>query len=324
MSPTFKSQGVVTEKGNETKTQPVIQRAREPGKCWRCGDVWFHGHKCKQAPVINMLTGEEPTDQSSEQEEVIETEQPEQTQNEENCMHISLQAMSASTVSTLSVLINIGGKQAVALVDSGSNSTFMSLKFALTTSYSIIKDQSRTVTVAGGGILWSSSHVPETTFHMGKEEFTHSFRVLDLPGYDIVIGCDLLAQHSPVSFDYENKQIILMKNKTQQITIPACNSFAAATEIPGSELAAMLSAGTTGYAIFLIRDVTVRKPATHVTPPKVEQVLEQYSEVFAEPEGLPPVRSRDHKITLKPDAALPNIKQYIIPHKHRDEVEKQV
>ena len=56
----------------------------------------------------------------------------------------------------------------------------------------------------------------------------------------MVIGCDLLAQHSHVFFDYENKQIILTKNKSYQIVVPAYNSFAATIEIPGTELASML------------------------------------------------------------------------------------
>lgn len=266
----YKQQGLVAEKSTESKGLHVIQRAREPGKCWRCGDVWFHGHKCKQAPVINLLTREEPMDSSNEQEEVIETEQQEQQSADENSMQISLQAMSSSRVSTLSVLVTVGGKQAVTLVDSGSNSTFMNLKFALTTTCSIVKDKSRAVAIAGGGVLWSGAYIPATKFQMGKEEFEHPFRILDLPGYDMVIGCDLLAQHSPVSFDYENKQIILKKNRTHQITIPACNSFASATEIPGSELASMLAAGTMGYAIYLIRDISLKKSPQHVTPPEVE------------------------------------------------------
>ena len=56
----------------------------------------------------------------------------------------------------------------------------------------------------------------------------------------------------------------------------------------------------------------------------MEQLIAQHPKVFAEPEGLPPVRSCDHKITLQPNAAPPNIRQYRIPHKHRDEVDKQV
>lgn len=67
-----------------------------------------------------------------------------------------------------------------------------------------------------------------------------------------------------MAFDYGNKQILVKKNG-QQITIPACNSFAAATEIPGAELASMVTAGTSGYALFLIGDISFSKPQAHVT-----------------------------------------------------------
>ena len=89
--------------------------------------------------------------------------------------------------------VSVGGKQAIALVDSGSNSTFMILKFALQTSCTIIKDQSRAVTVAGRGKLWSGSYIPTTTFTAGNTQFQHHFRVLDLPGHDIVLGSDWMA-----------------------------------------------------------------------------------------------------------------------------------
>ena len=42
---------------NETPANNA-QKIRKLGECWRCGDNWFHGHKCKQALVINVLTGE--------------------------------------------------------------------------------------------------------------------------------------------------------------------------------------------------------------------------------------------------------------------------
>lgn len=40
-----KPQNNLPDEGGEFKQPAVIQKAREPGKCWRCGDVWFHGHK---------------------------------------------------------------------------------------------------------------------------------------------------------------------------------------------------------------------------------------------------------------------------------------
>jgi hypothetical protein len=78
----------------------------------------------------------------------------------------------------------------------------MDLKFALQTNCEIIQDVTQAVKVAGGGTLWSSSHIPATTFTIDNEKYENAFRILELPGYDIVLGCDWQAKHSPVSFDY--------------------------------------------------------------------------------------------------------------------------
>lgn len=91
----------------------------------------MHDNKCKQTLVGNMLTSENPEEQRLEQEIVSDDEYEQTTEEDEKCMRISSQAMESDTVKTLSVIIRIGGKRAVALLDSGSNSTFMSLSFAL-------------------------------------------------------------------------------------------------------------------------------------------------------------------------------------------------
>lgn len=314
----------VPEKVTEPKQVVVNQRAREPGKCWRCGDVWFHGHKCKLAPVLNVLTGEDPTEQPKEQEELEEHEILEQPQTEEHCMTISAQAMQSDNVNTISILVNIGGKQGIALVDSGSNSTFISLKFALQTSCTILKDSTRAVTVAGGGTLWSGSFVPTTTFVAGQTKFQQQFRVLDLPGHDIVLGSDWMATHSPVAFHYNPRQITVMKDKQTPVTIKACDTLSAATIIDAPEVNKLLSAGAPGYVLHLIRDTTLKMPDKHVVPPPVEEVLQQFPEVFQEPKGLPPKRAHDHKIPLKDNTVPPNTRPYRVPHMQRNELEKQV
>ncbi|XP_044448015.1 uncharacterized protein [Triticum aestivum] len=312
------------EKPTEPKQVAVNQRAREPGKCWRCGDIWFHGHKCKLAPVLNVLIGEEPTEQPTEQEVLEETELEEQPQTEEKCMTISAQAMQSDNVNTISILVQIGGKQGIALVDSGSNSTFISLKFALSTNCTILKDTSRAVIVAGGGTLWSGAFVPTTTFIAGNTKFEQQFRVLDLPGHDMVLGSDWMANHNPVSFHYNPRQITVMQNKFTPVTIKACDTIAEATPIEAAEVDKLMAAGAPGYVLHLIRDTTMKKPANNTIPPPVEEVIQQFPEVFQEPKGLSPKRSHDHKIPLKEKEKPPNSRPYRVPHMQRNELERQI
>jgi hypothetical protein len=59
-------------------------------------------------------------------------------------------------------------------------------------------------------------------------------------------------------------------------------------------------------------------------PPEIQTVLEQFSSVFAEPQGLSPHRDYDHAILLQPDAMLVNARPYRYSSQHKDEIERQV
>jgi hypothetical protein len=56
----------------------------------------------------------------------------------------------------------------------------------------------------------------------------------------------------------------------------------------------------------------------------VDQLLQEYSLVFLEPKGLPPIRSKEHAITLVEGSGPVNVRPYRYPHHHKDEIEKQV
>jgi hypothetical protein len=62
----------------------------------------------------------------------------------------------------------------------------------------------------------------------------------------------------------------------------------------------------------------------HSTPSTIQRVLEQFDDVFADKQGLPPQRAADHQIPLKEGSWAPNIKPYRIPHKQKNEVEKLI
>jgi hypothetical protein len=57
--------------------------------------------------------------------------------------------------------------------------------------------------------------------------------------------------------------------------------------------------------------------------PLLDALLHSLSHVFTEPCGLPPKRSRDHRIILKPGALLVAVRPYRYPAAHKDELERQ-
>jgi hypothetical protein len=55
----------------------------------------------------------------------------------------------------------------------------------------------------------------------------------------------------------------------------------------------------------------------------MEGLLDSFSDVFTEPMGLPLPRSHDHRIVLKPGAALVAVRPYRYMTAHKDELERQ-
>jgi hypothetical protein len=125
-------------------TNITQQRIRKPGDCWRCGDKWFHGHKCAKIPALHLL--QEGTSAQQEEEEVTAEQQQameEAMQHQDTqLMSITGQALDATLpTNTPCVLISIGGKRTVALLDSGSTSTFMDQSFAIKANCQLLLQQ---------------------------------------------------------------------------------------------------------------------------------------------------------------------------------------
>lgn len=53
-------------------------------------------------------------------------------------------------------------------------------------------------------------------------------------------------------------------------------------------------------------------------------VLNEFTQVFSEPEDLPPCREVDHKIPIKAGVDPVNVRPYKYPHLQKNEIEKQV
>lgn len=116
-------------------------------------------------------------------------------------MHISFNAAEGTSgPNTFSLIVDIAGKKATTLFDSGSSDTFMSSDFAVKCNCYQQPMQPRKVTVAGGGKLISTSKVPEIDFKVQGSTFCSAFKVLELASYDIILGADLTGSTSTVQF----------------------------------------------------------------------------------------------------------------------------
>ena len=57
---------------------------------------------------------------------------------------------------------------------------------------------------------------------------------------------------------------------------------------------------------------------------ELQELLQKYSKIFQEPQGLPPKRRVEHAINLKLGVELVNVRPYKYAYHHKDEIKKQV
>lgn len=63
--------------------------------------------------------------------------------------------------------------------------------------------------------------------------------------------------------------------------------------------------------------------ATTASATLLDELLSAFSDVFAEPHGLPPPRGRDHSIALLPGSQPVAVRPFRYPATHKDELERQ-
>lgn len=100
-------------------------------------------------------------------------------------------------------------------------------------------------------------------------------------------------------------------------------SLTSCESINNIQLHGLCSKGAISHLVHLC----VVVPATESsapTPACIQQVLDEFPDVFAEPTGLPPRRTCDHQIPLILGAQPVNIRPYRHKPEHKSEIEAQV
>jgi hypothetical protein len=147
-------------------------------------------------------------------------------------------AHGTSIAATFSVLLTLRGKKGITLIDSGSTDSSVDYIFAGKPSCSIVATESRKVKVAGGGYLESFAALAPTTYFIQNEEFKGQFKLLQLKGYDIILGCDWIKDRSPITLDLraDSRKLSIQKNglfaiSFRDFTAPPAQPLIASTQL---------------------------------------------------------------------------------------------
>ena len=288
---------------SDDKLTALKNYRRAKGLCFTCGERWGREHKCQ--PTVQLHVVQEMVEFFQSNDDSA----PPSPSVASDDMELNLMSVDSTHDSAPehSIILNcsVQGKAVVFLLDSGSNNSFLSVYLAEQIGGSKILPSVRRVKVAGGGVLQCTQFLPDCKWQCGPYEFCSSFKILPLQGYDGILGMDWLSSHSPQMVDWGQKWLAFQY---------------------GGKWICLQGQLPTEFACAVIQLQLVSElvdPVDHV-PQEIQELLNEFPQVFSEPNGLPPKRQLSHSIPLLPGAQPVQIRPYRFAPALKTEIEKQV
>ncbi|XP_027183746.1 uncharacterized protein LOC113782033 [Coffea eugenioides] len=294
-----------------------IQYKRKHGLCYRCGEKFGAGHRCRTGN-LNCLDLEEGEETNFED---AEGEQDENTRRVGELAEVSLNALN-DAMSRKSIILrsNMGGLPIKILVDTGTSNSFIHFGLAKSLYLPHREVTPFTVTLADGTNITSGAVCPGVQWRIQDYQFQFDLKVMELGTWDIILGVDWMYQFSPITFDFHSLSISLSSSGSL-LHLQGLINQPVMELVRGKDLRTFIEEKRRHCAALQAESQQHRQVDV---PERVEAVLQQYSQIFATPTGLPPERELDHQITLKPGAEPFKLKPYRYPHAHKIEIEKQI
>jgi hypothetical protein len=266
-----------------------IAEHRKTGHCFHCDDLFTHGHKqvCKQLFVIEVLGNEESDAWPGESAEPT----------------ISLHALTGiqpRCTRTMQLLVMLHGVKLTALLDSRSTHNFVDTDAAARAGIKLQGRAGLHVAVVNDDRLTSSGSYLGLHIQIGDEPFEIDCYGLALGSFDMVLGVQWLEALGPILWDFDRRTMGFVRNDHHILW------HASDTEGSRSSLHAISESANDDNTGNLMDDL-----------------LEQFVPLFEAPIGLPPQRTRCHKIRLLSGTAPVAVRPYRYAHMQKPELECQ-
>ncbi|XP_058754567.1 uncharacterized protein LOC131627728 [Vicia villosa] len=205
------------------------------------------------------------------------------------------------------------------LLDSGNTHNFLDLEIAKAIGCKLEAIPPLSVTGGGGHKLEAAFICRGFKWQLQQAQFTADVIVLPLVCCDLILGIQWLKSLGPLLWDFDKLQMefstngrkfVLRGAKTPSFKVINNKSFAQVVH-KGAEMC-FLSIGVKDYSMGLPTCHALQGfDSQQVLPPSLVQLLDQYSDIFAEPTALPPSRPGfDHKIPFKEGTQPFNLRPY--------------
>nr|ADB85289.1 putative retrotransposon protein [Phyllostachys edulis] len=236
-------------------------------------------------------------------------------QKKETVLQISMHAVqgTSSVSNTFTLTLKIGGVKVTALVDSGSSATFVNPKLVTKIPCEIVNHTAIRVMIADRRLMGSDTLCQGCKYEIQGEKFSSDMRVLPLRGYHVIFGADWICTHNPIGLNLRAREFSITKHGVKQITFkdetqPDQNSIISLNQLPK-----LMKKGVVGAVIYAHTNVFQSDEASQI-PELMQEIIQQYEDIFEEPSHLPPSRDCDHDMPIIPGSKPVYLRPYRLPH----------
>ncbi|KAJ3685430.1 hypothetical protein LUZ61_014594 [Rhynchospora tenuis] len=302
-----------------------FEQKRAMGICTRCDAKWHPGHQCTHK-TVHLLMGPEENDEFLEDtvEPLVTFEEGSSSKDTEDVEEtvISLfAAKDASKVRNMKFKGLVGQTPVCALIDSGSTYSFVHPDVLCSKPFQVSKTAPMSVVIADGNKMLTDAECKGLKFSIQGNEFTKDMRLLDIKGYDLILGMDWLTERGPMVVDWK-KGSLRFKNGDKEVKLQVCEEVAEVALC--HTVMDLRNEDKKGSEILIAHMFKVEADSLigRNVAPELEFVIDQYSHIFEEPKTLPPHKEIDHQIQLANDTQPINLRPYRQSYYQKLEVEK--
>ncbi|XP_035833037.1 uncharacterized protein LOC118481842 [Helianthus annuus] len=318
-----------TKKLQNTKqiSSKEIEAKRARGECFWCPEKFTPGHKCpnKQIFVLEVIGIDEDSDKLEVVEHIAHIKPHDWPDP-----HISIHALTGmQAFSTMKVLGTIGNIQLRILIDLGSTHNFLSERLAKKLKCHLKSIDKMTVGVANGTEINCTNYCPNFQWYMQNLWLTTDVLVIPLDNYDMVLGVQWLLTLGSIiwnfvdmtmQFNIGNTQCKLKGVNNNEMTLCSVSSMNSLLGQEKKVVEAHLFSMQLQSAESEFQHGT--KVLNVIESKDLQALLTEYEDVFQVPSALPPKREFDHRILLKDEAKVVNLKLYRYQSTQKDVIEQ--
>ncbi|KAJ3689885.1 hypothetical protein LUZ61_019049 [Rhynchospora tenuis] len=208
------------------------------------------------------------------------------------------------------------------LIDTGSTHSFLNPSLVDTGKWTVSATTPLQVKIADGSAMTTSEKCDQLPFKLQNHPFCGTVRLLNIQGYDLILGMDWLCHHGPMSIDWRTGKVALCK-EGQQIELVVSPEKAEVHICQGYW--DPLKEQQKGHLLLLAHISCLDESlVSSIVPPcsDIQRILDKFSHIFQEPTTLPPPRTIDHQISIVPGSQPISIRPYRYSYFQRLEIEK--